>query len=603
MNSESLYNLGRKKLAWAMFKRLIHEDSIFCSTKLFYQFVSDETWPKPIKLDVLKFFIRILDGCICSKDVPIDHWEIPQHAYHLCNDWYKKLMLRAHVLLRNCTHILMITYTDKTFSPWQVIEQSAHDQLSSRTCDLLVEYAVEGFFLSNKIWQEDVSVKMSKQCQRGYRYAVPQFENWRSGAVSIQVCKTNPDGLNMNTKNNIITHSRQDKLDLDLRQHNGNQLSLGQTVSVLDRELQRIQARNKSRKSPASEDNEDVKIAPSIKVEVVAFGSPYFDLFWALMRKSSSHGFTVNTASISLESLSLPVTKSILQNLENPTEILKLNFSHHDPASMLKLKDLLSRITELEQFTFASWTSKITTLTFSETYELWNDVFAKWPHLKHITLSRIRMSFGPANAAGYKVNNPARLPKNLLSLNFSNGCVTTDLLEWLSACSQGNCQLWPITYLLPQMTFSFETCLSRNSDVWKKFLSLIHKPFMAMEKLSFKHCGLVDDQAQDLVDLIHSQKHCSPLNTFVINEPKLTWRFIKRLLLAFLSGFPNKDLTKTATLKRRFPKLQLFSVVLPALATSDASNFMLHQLRTDVTEYVEKNTNDKFTFQVRLDTE
>ncbi|CAK8684527.1 unnamed protein product [Clavelina lepadiformis] len=504
-----LYDLGMQSLSLAMFDRLIQEKTIISASKLFYEFVTSRLLPRPVLSDLAQTFI-----------IEIARFILHGNVKYICTEYMTKVRATAQLsrnyssfkhqknrrerlswlseLFENCFRVLTITCTEKVFAPSCILKELNKFPINFVLKSLLVDSAVEGFLVSNNIWQDPAPCTRSTDEDGN----LPE-ENWKCVIFPDRISKT--DQNNVDVCDDVTTHVRQRGLHLTFRQDDvETEYYSNKVISVLYHTFKSFQSKHGNRPGLAHS-----ATSTSIKLDGFTFQPPFeedFNMFRTVLRESSSHGFTVDLTSINLHDVSTEMIATILHLLPNPTDLRKLVISHPNPISIIKYKDLLLQFDNLEEFSLSTTAEKIEEITFSETCELWNDVILQWPDLQSLILSGVQMSFQQTNTDSCSANNLVRFPKLLLSLKLVDGSVSKDCLDWLSTCCQEICQSNSATTIFPQLTLSTKTCLANDLNLWESFLCLLDKMLVDCNSLVLFHCCLTDNQTRQLDDLFKSMK-------------------------------------------------------------------------------------------------
>ncbi|CAK8684529.1 unnamed protein product [Clavelina lepadiformis] len=482
----SLYDLGMRSLSLAMFDRLIQEKTIISASKLFYEFVTSRLLPRPVLSDLAQNFIIEIARFILNDKVKYTPTEYltkvrataqRSRSYssfkHHKNRRERLTWLRD--LFKNCIRVLTITCTEMEFAPSCILKELNKFPINVHLESLLVDSAIEGFLISNNIWQQQTSFTRSTDEDRN----LPEG-SWKCVVFPDRIFKV--DQNNVDVCDDVITHVRRQGLHLNLRQDDFEiEFYSHKVISVLFHTFKSFEAKHGNRPSLVHS-----ATSTSIKLDGFIFQRPIeedFNMFRTVLRESSSHGFTVDLASIDFDDVSTDMIATILHLLPNPTDLRQLCISHPNPISIIKYKDLLLQFSNLEEFSLSTTVGEIEEITFSETCELWNDVILQWPDLQSLILSGVQMSFQQTNTDSCSANNLVRFPKLLLSLKLVHGSVSKDCLDWLSTCCQEICQSNSATSFFPQLTLYTETCLSNDLNLWESLFCLLEKMWVNYTRL------------------------------------------------------------------------------------------------------------------------
>ena len=172
----SLYEWCRQSIAKAMFDRLINESNILWSSEMLLTFVTSKLLPRLTLLDVMRAFILTLDkghahftneqeDCSNTGSEGM-RWRvmiIHSHTYAEVADKNQERRFRAMALSRHCTYVIMATWTEDSFSPSCLVEESFPIGLSRTMRHWLILFAVDGFLLCNDISQSAFLVNPCSQ--------------------------------------------------------------------------------------------------------------------------------------------------------------------------------------------------------------------------------------------------------------------------------------------------------------------------------------------------------------------------------------------------------------------------------------------------------
>ncbi|XP_076823683.1 uncharacterized protein LOC143469761 isoform X2 [Clavelina lepadiformis] len=566
----SLYEWCRQSIAKAMFDRLINESNILWSSEMLLTFVTSKLLPRLTSLEVMRAFILALDKGHahftneqedCSNTGSEDmRWRVMISHSHTCAevaDKNQERRFRAMALSRHCTYVIMATWTEDSFSPSCLVEESFPIGLSRTMRHWLILFAVDGFLLCNDISQSAFLVNPSSQQANSFAsvflsricsYHVLDARQTHANNAFLD------NSVQQQIRNEIIKKRQRHPLKtLDLRElHENDQFITDEVINMLMWALQRRTDKNENKILPIKKEQCNLEI-PSIKLGL-AYMETSFDMHsnkvLSVLRESYTNGFAVDLASIRFENVCFSTVEQILQTVVNPADIRKINFYHHDPNSIFQAREGLSRLVNLEKFVLASLTSQSDKFSFTETFSMWNDIFVHWPKLRAVKISGIRMSFCD-NAKGFQ-SNALHLPDSLITLKFAHESITAEALEWLARCyeqlntsqsSSGKDN----TSALSCLRLKCETSLTRNLELWNSFLQFFEKHLSCIRSFNFDHCNMNENQARDLINLVTSRAKCSSLRRFGIRERNVSRGSFLKIFDAVISALPD-EVTNSGTI-------------------------------------------------------
>ncbi|CAK8674906.1 unnamed protein product [Clavelina lepadiformis] len=580
----SLYEWCRQSIAKAMFDRLINESNILWSSEMLLTFVTSKMLPRLTLLDVMRAFILALDkghahftneqeDCSNTGSEGM-RWRvmiIHSHTYAEVADKNQERRFRAMALSRHCTYVIMATWTEDSFSPSCLVEESFPIGLSRTMRHWLILFAVDGFLLCNDISQSAFLVNPCSQKANSFArvFLSPICSYHVLDARQTHANNAFLDNSVQQIRNEIIKKRLRHPLKtLDLRElHENNQFITDEVINMLIWALQRRTDKNENKILPIKKERYNLEI-PSIKLGLANIETP-FDMHsnkvLPILRESYTNGFAVDFASIRFENVCFSTVEQILQTIVNPADIRKINFCHHDPNSIFQAREGLSRLVNLEKFVLASWTTQSDKFSFTETCSLWNDIFIHWPKLRAVKISGIRMSFCD-NAKGFQ-SNALHFPDSLIFLKFAHESITAEALEWLARCyeqlntsqsSSGKDK----TSALSCLRLKCETSLTRNLELWNSFLQFFEKYLSCIRSFSFDHCNMNENQARDLINLVTSRAKCSSLRRFGIRERNGSRESLLKIFDAVISALPD-EVTNSGTIFREHTETSYFSAHVP----------------------------------------
>ncbi|XP_076821220.1 uncharacterized protein LOC143468112 isoform X2 [Clavelina lepadiformis] len=571
----------RQSIAKAMFDRLINESNISSSGEMLLTFVTSKLLPRSTLLDVMRIFILTLDkgharfsgeqkdckNANCKMRLWVETKHSPDCPFAEKVDKSPEWRFRAMALSRHCTYVVMATWTDDTFSPSCLVERSFPISLSLTMRQRLVMYSVEGFLLCNDICQLPFPVNS----------CVAQDDQNAGVYLSRHTC-FDPCSLHTHANNTFLRKSVKQICDkvrhrqqrhplktLDLRNENGNVHCTRAALTALKLALEPTTDKNENLILPLKKEQIDFTM-PSIKLEMAVIGSSYdwfSDVLLSILRKSYINGFAVDLASIRFEDVCSSKVEQILQTLVNPWDIRKLEFRHVYPKSIFETKKGLSRLVNLEEFSLASCDRQPIDFTFNETCTIWNNIFVHWTKLKIVEFSRIRMSF--CDNTNSIQDNGLHLPDSLISLEFADGSITPEAMEWLTMSNHSS-QSFPgkgNMSALPSLRLHREFTLTNNLKLWKRFLPLFAKSLSSIRSFCVDHCDMKESHAHDMANLMKSQAKYSSLRCFIIREPGVSWKSLLEIFDAVLSTVPDKVSDLAGRAFRGYAELSYFSALVP----------------------------------------
>ncbi|CAK8675052.1 unnamed protein product [Clavelina lepadiformis] len=612
VNPLSLYEWGRQSVAKAMFDRLINESNILSSCEMLLTFVTSKLLPRLTLLDVMRAFILALDKGHahfageqedCSNTSSEDRrWRVinhsPNYTYAEVGDTNQERRFLAMALSRHCTYVVMATWTEDSFSPSCLVEESFLNGLSRSMRHWLILFAVDGFLLCNDISQSAFLVHpCSQQANSFARFFLSHISSsyiWdteKSHANNVFL-----DNAVQQIRKEIIKKQQRHPLKtLNLREDNENdQFMTNEVINMLIWALQQRTDKNENKILPIKKERNNLEM-PSIKLGLANIKTP-FDMYsnelLSILQESYINGFAVDLASIRFEDVCSSTVEQILQTVVNPADIRKINFCHHDPNSILEAKEGLSRLVNLEKFVLASWTTQSDKFSFTETCSMWNDIFVHWPKLRAVEINGIRMSFCD-NPKSFQ-SNALHLPDSLISLKFAHESITAEALEWLARCYEqlNTSQSSPgkdNTSALSCLKLKCETSLTRNLELWNSFLQFFAKYLSCIRSIGFDYCNMNENQACDLINLITSRAKYSSLRRFGIREQNTSRKSLLKIFDAVTSALPD-EVSNSGTIFCDYAEPVYFSVHVPF--ASDQS--VLESLRVDKKKIWKRDPTSRF---------